>query len=413
MPRQMHSPTVVILVDHGFVSGGQSKVALESTLGLAQAGARPIFFCACGPVDPRLAQAGIETVCLGQHDILDNPSRAAAAVQGTWNAKAASALAELLARLPREDTIVHVHGWAKALSPSIAKPIRASNLPAVYTMHEYFLACPNGGFYNFQKHEVCGLKAMSAACWATNCDSRNYPFKLWRSARLAVARGAGLAECFGDFLLISDLQAALLAPYLPVGAKTHRVCDPVEAEALGPKHNPATGETLFVGRLSAEKGAMLFAEAARIARITPAFIGDGPIAPRLREEYPEARLLGWLEPAAVREAMRAARALVFPSLWYEGLGLTALEAKAMGTPVIVSDVCAAREQIADGEEGLWFKSGDADSLAGALERLKDDALVARLSRAAYESYWREPPTLARHVEQTLAVYREMLARRRG
>ena len=66
--------------------------------------------------------------------------------------------------------------------------------------------------------------------------------------------------------------------------------------------------------------------------------------------------------------MRAARTLVFPSLWYEGLGLTALEAKAMGTPVIVSDICAAREQIADGAEGLWFRSGDAASLAGALER---------------------------------------------
>ena len=50
MPRRMQSPTVVILVDHGFVSGGQSKVAIESTLGLAAAGARPIFLCACGPV---------------------------------------------------------------------------------------------------------------------------------------------------------------------------------------------------------------------------------------------------------------------------------------------------------------------------------------------------------------------------
>ena len=178
MPRRMQSPTVVILVDHGFVSGGQSKVAIESTLGLALAGARPIFFCACGPVDPRLAQAGVETICLDQYDILDNPSCAAAAVQGTWNAKAAAALAELLARLPRENAIVHAHGWAKALSSSIANPIRASKLPAVYTMHEYFLACPNGGFYNFQKQAVCTVKAMSAACWATNCDSRNYPFKL-------------------------------------------------------------------------------------------------------------------------------------------------------------------------------------------------------------------------------------------
>ena len=37
------------------------------------------------------------------------------------------------------------------------------------------------------------------------------------------------------------------------------------------------------------------------------------------------------------EAMRAARALVFPSLWVETQGMTALEAMAMGTPVIVAD----------------------------------------------------------------------------
>jgi hypothetical protein len=37
-------------------------------------------------------------------------------------------------------------------------------------------------------------------------------------------------------------------------------------------------------------------------------------------------------------------------------------------------------------------------------------LVARLSRGAYESYWRDPPTLARHVERLTALYRDMLAR---
>lgn len=278
---------VVILVDHGFVSGGQSKVAIESALGLLAAGARPIFFCACGPVDPRLAAAGVETICLDQHDILDNPSRAAAALQGTWNREAAAAMKLLLASLPRENSIVHVHGWAKALSPSIGPAIRASKLPAVYTMHEYFLICPNGGFYNYQHDHVCHLTPMSGACWATNCNSRNYPFKLWRNARLLVARLAGLAESFADFILISDLQERLLAPYLPKDGMRHRVCNPVEAEALGPKNDPASGEVLFVGRLSAEKGALLFAQAAQTANITPVFIGDGPIAAQLRKVISE------------------------------------------------------------------------------------------------------------------------------
>ena len=77
--------------------------------------------------------------------------------------------------------------------------------------------------------------------------------------------------------------------------------------------------------------------------IIPTFVGDGPLAAELRAKYPDARMLGWQKPEDARAAIRNARALVFPSLWYEGQPLTVLEAKALGTPVIVSDGCAGRE----------------------------------------------------------------------
>ncbi len=145
----------------------------------------------------------------------------------------------------------------------------------------------------------------------------------------------------------------------------------------------------------------------------PVFAGDGPAAEEIAALYPEARLLGWKSPAEVKALLRAARALVFPSLWFEGQPLTVLEAKAMGAPVIVSDGCAGREEMQDGVSGLWFQSADANSLARALEKAKDDALVARMSSAAYDQFWSDPPTLSRHVERLGAVYGEILARRRA
>ncbi|WP_457795867.1 glycosyltransferase family 4 protein [Methylocystis sp. S23] len=408
----MSQLTVVICVDHAYVSGGQSKVAIESAIGLKTAGARVVFFAACGPVDERLATAGVEVVCLGQPDILGNPSRLAAARQGVWNGRAAAVLGRTLDELSYDRTVVHVHGWAKALSAAIARPIQAAELPAVYTMHEFFLHCPNGGFYNFQQSKVCPLEPMSLACWATNCDSRNYPFKLWRNARMFVAQHvAHLAETFSDILLLSDLQEKALAACLPERATIHRVTNPVEAEPLGHKEDPRSGDFLFVGRLSPEKGAFLFAEAAKRAGVTPVFVGDGPISAELRTRFPQARLLGWKSPAQAREAMRAARALVFPSLWHETFGLTALEAKAVGTPAIVANGCAAREAVEDGVTGLWFESGDADSLASAIREAKNDAVISEMSRRAYDSYWAAPATLERHVAETLAVYEAALARR--
>ena len=344
MPRS--ALNVVLCFDHASITGGQAKVAIESALGLKRRGVRPIVFTAVPPVDQRLVDAGIEVVCLEQNDLIGNPSRSAAALQGTWNLPAVRALDGLLDRLPRESTVVHVHGWAKALSPSIAQPIRDARLPAVYTMHEYFLFCPNGGFYNYQRNEVCHIAPLSASCWLTNCDSHDYARKLWRAARLLVAQEyARLPQIFSDLICISNYQRHLVEPYLPKGRIVHCISNPINVENFGTKADPGSGEIIFVGRLSFEKGAFLFAEAAARAGITPVFIGDGPIASELRARYPHARLLGWRPPDEVGAQMRAARALVFPSLWYEGQPLTVLEAKAMGTPVVVSDICAGREEI--------------------------------------------------------------------
>ena len=401
--------SVALVLDHASVTGGAAKVAFDSALGLRQAGHRPIVFAAAGPIDPRLTEEGVEVVCLGQHDILNDPSRLSAAARGIWNFEAARRLEALLASLPKGRSVVHVHGWAKALSPSIARPIAASGLPAVCTLHEYFLFCPNGGFFNYNTIEVCRLEPMSGACLTTNCDSRSYPQKLWRCARhSAMGRVARLPKVFSDFVVISDLQDGIVRSRLPKGARVHRVPNPIEAHQLGPKSEPASGDFLFVGRIAREKGPLLFAEAARRAGVVPTYVGDGPIREELAVRYPEARILGWKTPDEARAMMRAARALVFPSLWYEVQGLTVTEAKAMGTPVVVSDVCAGREAIEDGKSGLWFRSGDPDALAVALDRLKEDALVEKLSNTAYETYWADAQTPGRHVDAILDIYEGML-----
>jgi glycosyltransferase involved in cell wall biosynthesis len=403
--------TIVLVIDHAALTGGAAKVAFDSALGFKRLGHRPIVFAASGPVAPVLVDNGVEVVCLDQPDILNDPSRLRAATRGLWNHEAARALAALLAPLPRETTLIHVHGWAKALSPSIAGPIVASRLPALITLHEYFLFCPNGGFYNYQTSKVCTLEPMSLACLAENCDSRSYAQKLWRVARHAgMAHIAKLPEAFSDFIVISELQRAVVEARLPKGAILHRVSNPVEAEDRGLKERAARGEFLFVGRIAREKGPLLLAEAARRAGVSPVYVGDGPVAGELAALYPEARILGWQAPAEVRERMRAARALIFPSLWYEGQPLTVMEAKALATPVVVSDVCAGCESIEDGVSGLWFKNGDPDDLAEKLIGLKDDALVDRLSAGAYRGYWSDPPTLERHVEAILDIYEHMLAR---
>ena len=128
-------------------------------------------------------------------------------------------------------------------------------------------------------------------------------------------------------------------------------------------------------------------------------------------------MLGWRDAAGVQALMRQARALVFPSVWYEGQPLTVYEALACGAPVIVSDACAGREAVIDGETGFWFRSGDAEALAAHLRRLTDDGLAARMGRAAHDRYWTAPLSLDAHLDRLEGVYETVMrgatARRRG
>lgn len=395
---------VVIINDHAHINGGAAKVAIDSAKGLARRGHRATFFAAVGPAEPDLIEAGVEVVLLDQPDVLSAGSLLRFGGQWLWNAAAEAKLSDLLAGCDRSDTIVHVHGWAKALSPSIGRALRRAGLPVVHTLHEYYLACPNGGFYDYGAARNCDRAAMSTGCVLHDCDSRGYHRKLMRVGRHALMRhGSGLLETAGHVIAISRLQRETIAPYLPQ-ARFHEVGNPIDVTDQGAKAEAASGDFIFVGRLSAEKGARYFAQAARLANVAPVFIGDGPERDALAREFPEARFSGWLPPDAVRAQMRAARALVFPSVWYEGQPLTVYESLALGTPVVVSDICAGREAVADGENGLWFKSAVAESLAEKIALLKDDACARRMSDAAHRRYWSKPLTLEGHLDGVEAVY---------
>jgi glycosyltransferase involved in cell wall biosynthesis len=402
---------VILVLDWAYVNGGQAKVALDSALALKARGHEPIVFAAVGPIDPALEKAGIPVHCLNQPELAADPNRIGAAWRGIDNRAAARALHALLKAQPKGETVVHVHGWARALSASIAGPIRASKLPMLYTMHEYFLLCPNGGFYNYRGHHHCTLKPLSAQCLTTQCDSRSYVWKLWRAVRLAAAQRAHrLPNAMTDIAYFHPFQRMIIEKHLPASARLHEIANPVEAEPLGQKQDGAAGEIIFLGRLSEEKGMVLYASAMRKVGLVPVFVGDGPARPMLQARFPEAVFHGWHDAKGVRRRLREARALVFPSLWYEGQPLTVLESLSLGTPVIASDGCAGRESVRDGETGLWFRHMDEDDLARAIRVLLRDEVARAMSEAAYRRYWAEPFSLERHCLRLEEVYGGMLAR---
>jgi glycosyltransferase involved in cell wall biosynthesis len=181
---------------------------------------------------------------------------------------------------------------------------------------------------------------------------------------------------------------------------------------------------VYLGNLSARKGVFDFLEAsahvlselgdARIVVAGPWFRpADQQVA---QQRIAELGLAGRvLFPGPVDEAgkvalLAGADLLALPS-YHEGMPLVILEALRSGVPVVATQVGSVPETVADGVEGRLVEPGDVDGLAACvLELLRDDALRARLAKAARARYEREF-TLDRFASQLAAVFETAIAAR--
>jgi glycosyltransferase involved in cell wall biosynthesis len=140
---------------------------------------------------------------------------------------------------------------------------------------------------------------------------------------------------------------------------------------------------LFTGTVEPRKNLGRLIEAfGRLGEVDADLVVVGPEG--WSTELPTAgiRRLGFV-PAADRDALYGAAAVVaYPSL-REGFGLPVLEAMAQGAPVVTSATTSTAEVA--GDAGLLVDPLDVDAIAGAIQRLLEDReLAGRLGRAARE-----------------------------
>lgn len=403
---------IVVANDYAHVNGGAGQVALSSAVGLADRGHAVSVFAAVGPVAEMLQRPAIRVVLTGQLDIKNDPNRLRAATQGLWNPKSAQEIKKVLAVLPKH-TIVHVHGWTKSLTSSFIRTALQSGFPVVITLHDYFYACPNGGFFNFPRMQQCHLRPLSAPCLKENCDRDGYSQKLWRSVRQSIQNNFGMVgSSLLNFITISDFSEKILRPFLPSECGIFRVASPSDFTQEAPADVARNTGFISLGRLSPEKGLGLLAKAAGQLNCPVKFVGEGPSREEISSLNPNAAITGWQTREQVKAHLRAARCLVLASLWYEAQPMVIAEAAAAGVPAIVPDQCAGSEMVENGVTGLWFRSGDCADLRDKMEVMRNPETASRMGKAAYERHWRDPFTLEKHLNSLEQCYASILDRAR-
>jgi glycosyltransferase involved in cell wall biosynthesis len=317
---------------------------------------------------------------------------------------------QVIEALDREQPdVVHVHNVFPLLTPSIFAACRARGKAVVHTLHNYRVVCANAVL--MRDGHVCE-DCLTHGPWEA-VKHRCYRNSAVASA--AVARAIHLHQRRGTwrrdvdrFIALSHFARRLFIragfPAEKIIVKPNCTPDPGPPDAAAPR-----ADFLFVGRLSPEKGvdSLLAAFDGLPASLT--VIGDGPERRRLQAMAgPNVRFAGQLAPPQIAAEMARARALLTPSIWYEGSALVVVEAFAQGLPVIASAMGALPELVTAGETGLIVPPGDAAALAQAVMRLQSDpAEAARLglgARRAYETSYSPDVTVA----ALLDVYEEAL-----
>ncbi|GAW86437.1 conserved hypothetical protein [Bathymodiolus platifrons methanotrophic gill symbiont] len=398
---------IIIVNDFAFINGGASNVAITSALALDQAGYSVSFFAAVGPVIPELVNSNVNVVCLEQCDILHDPNRLRAMTQGIWNAKATKAMDNLLTKWADHEVIVHMHAFVKALSSSIINVCHKHKAPMVLTLHDYFTACPNGGFYDYQQKQLCLRQAMSVDCLKTNCDVRSYKHKIWRIVRNAVQLHiCGIPGSIKHFIYISELSKKILQPFLPETAKLHYVPNPIDVIKSDRVEVEKNIYYIFIGRLSPEKGIDTFCETFSKLNLPAIVVGDGEGLIDLKQKYPSIEFTGWLDKAAISNIIQKAKALVFPTHWYETQGLVVYEALAHGIPAIVPEHCCATEGVEHGQNGLLYNDTDKLGLESAIQQFDNmpSDEVKILSETAYNRFWNKADDINQHVNNLISTY---------
>lgn len=188
-----------------------------------------------------------------------------------------------------------------------------------------------------------------------------------------------------------------------------------------PNFIPDPGETgtprddffLFAGRLVVEKGVYVLVKAfAEMPEHNLVIIGDGPEKNKLQEQFKDHSNIiyaGALNKQAVIEYMRRCKALICPSIWYEGAPLTIIEAFATGTPVIASRLGSMRESITDGFNGLHFTADDVTDLKEKVKVLSKETENSLMFYKNARQTYLEKYTAEMHYKAIMSIYENLIA----
>lgn len=305
--------------------------------------------------------------------------------------------------------VVHIHNVHFAASPSVVYAITKSKTPFVCTLHNYRLLCPSAILFFKGRPFLSSLKnsfPWAAVVKGVYKNSRLLTF--WMAVSMQIHHWARTWQHCNRFIVLTN-HAKQIFLDSKMGLREVQMVVKPNFCYMPPLPASTSGDYfLYAGRLSDEKGIRLLLRIFSSLPYQLVIAGDGPLKEEVTtaaSKYGNISYVGSLQKAALFPVLANATALLFPSIWFEGMPLTIIEAFACSTPVIATRLGAMDDMVTPGYNGLHFEAGDEKGLTETINKWQviskaGKEIYRQNARRTYEAFY----TPQKNAAQLLSIY---------
>ena len=341
--------------------------------------------------------------------------------------------------------VVHIHNLHFSGSAAVVYAVKNTGTPLVMTLHNYRLLCPSGSLFHnntlFMDSISPGFPWLAVkegvyqnssliTFWISLSMYLHHKIGTWKRVDRFISLGIHSKELFSDSALQPYADRLVVKPNFcypgpdAVSGANKESTAETNDEKIAENNNENTAVNnndnavsplhyLYVGRLTEEKGLKVLLAAFAENQLPLVIVGTGPLADVVTvytAKYKNITYKGEQKKKQIVELLDHAKALIFPSLWYETFGMVVIEAFSRGIPVITSNHGNMKNLVTDQYNGLTFNVGSSEDLSKTVSEFEQmdhskKNVFRQNARTTYVSNY----SPERNFQQLLDIYKAAIS----
>lgn len=255
-------------------------------------------------------------------------------------------------------------------------------LPIFWTMHDLITVCPSYSMRDGSGNicEKC-LSGSFQSCVDKRCIKGSRLMSMLSKHEAEYIRKKGWYDQVDLYICPSEFYRRKLTEGKFTNSPIITMRNPLPLGTAYEASGEDEGYVLYFGRLSPEKGVKTLIEAAKKCGCRLVILGTGPVEAELKaqaQNYSNIEFKGFQTGEPLKDFVRRSKCVVLPSACYENGPYSAMEAMALGKPLIVSNMGGLPELVEDEVNGYIYENS-SDALAECIEKMRS------LSESEYKS----------------------------